>query len=142
MTCCTMQRSVVIGGGRIVVSTYRIARTKALPFQGGLEDSDEPPCHLDETFLGNDSRRLAGSALRERLELYAIGQARARRGCPCGDVGRHSCRCPCGGSIELIGRKLFPQLRKNVVCDVGGHQRDNPGGASAVYFLNQIGRNA
>ena len=30
---CTMQRSVVIGGGRVVVSTYRIAGTKALPFQ-------------------------------------------------------------------------------------------------------------
>ena len=40
------------------------------------------------------------------------------------------------------GRKLFPQLRKNVVCDVGGHQRDNPGGASAAYFPNQTGRNS
>jgi uncharacterized membrane protein len=38
---CTMQRSVVIGSGRIVVSAYRIARTKALPFQSGLEYSDE-----------------------------------------------------------------------------------------------------
>src|ERR1700730_11195485 len=49
MARCPMQRSVVIGGGRVMVSAYWIARTKALPFQGGLEDSDEPPCHLDET---------------------------------------------------------------------------------------------
>src|ERR1700730_9990393 len=49
---CTMQRSVVIGSGRIVVSTYRIARTKALPFQSGLENSHKPPCDLDETTQG------------------------------------------------------------------------------------------
>jgi hypothetical protein len=49
---CTMQRSVVIGSGRIVVSTYRIAGTKALPFQSGLENSHKPPCDLDETTQG------------------------------------------------------------------------------------------
>ena len=47
-----MQRSVIIGGGRVVVSAYGIAGTKALPFQGGLENSNEPPCDLDETAQG------------------------------------------------------------------------------------------
>jgi hypothetical protein len=44
-----MQRSVVIGGGRVVVSAYGIARTKTLAFQGGFENSDKPPCDFDET---------------------------------------------------------------------------------------------
>ena len=44
-----MQRSVIIGGGRVVVSAYGIAGTKALPFQSGFENSDKPPCDLDET---------------------------------------------------------------------------------------------
>ena len=33
MARCAMQRSVVIGGGWVVVSAYWIARTKAPPFQ-------------------------------------------------------------------------------------------------------------
>jgi hypothetical protein len=46
---CAMQRSVIIGGGRVVVSAYGVAGAKPLPFQGGLENSDKPPCDLDET---------------------------------------------------------------------------------------------
>jgi len=45
----SMQRSVIIGSGGIVVSTYGIAGTKTLPFQSGLENLDKPPCDLDET---------------------------------------------------------------------------------------------
>jgi TPR repeat protein len=44
-----MQRSVFIGGGRVVVSAYGIAGTKSLPFKGGLENADKSPCDLDET---------------------------------------------------------------------------------------------
>src|SRR5580704_12524512 len=45
----TMQRSVFIGGDRVVVGAHGIAGTKALPFKGGPENSYKPPCHLDKT---------------------------------------------------------------------------------------------
>lgn len=46
---CPMQRSVIISGGRVVVSAYGISGTKALPFQSGLENANKPSCDLDET---------------------------------------------------------------------------------------------
>jgi hypothetical protein len=49
VACCSMQRSVVIGSGRVVVSAYGIAGTKALPFKGGPENLDKSPGDLDET---------------------------------------------------------------------------------------------
>ena len=47
MARCPMQGSVIIGSGRVVVSTYGIAGTKALPFQSGPENLDKTPCDFD-----------------------------------------------------------------------------------------------
>jgi hypothetical protein len=44
-----MQRSIIIGRGRIVISAHGVAGTKPLPFQSGPENLDEPTCDLDET---------------------------------------------------------------------------------------------
>ena len=44
-----VQRAVLIGGGRVVVSTHGIAGTKALPLQSRFENSDKPTCDLHET---------------------------------------------------------------------------------------------
>lgn len=49
MTRCPMQHPVFIGSNRVVIGAYRIAGTEALPFESGLENSDESPCDLDET---------------------------------------------------------------------------------------------
>ena len=43
-----MQRSVLVAGGGIVVNAYRIAGTKSLSLQCGLENSTKPTCDLDE----------------------------------------------------------------------------------------------
>jgi hypothetical protein len=40
-----MQHSLFTGGSRVAVSTHG---TKALPFERGFENSDEPPGNLDE----------------------------------------------------------------------------------------------
>ena len=49
MACGPVQRSVFIGGGRVVVSAYGIAGTKALPFQSRLENLHEPSRYLHQT---------------------------------------------------------------------------------------------
>jgi hypothetical protein len=49
MAGCAMQCSIVMGDRRIVVGTDRITGTEALSFQGGLEEPNEAPRHLDET---------------------------------------------------------------------------------------------
>ena len=48
MARCPMQGSVIIGSGRVVVSTYGIAGAKAFPFKSGSENLDKPLCDFNE----------------------------------------------------------------------------------------------
>ena len=43
------ERPIIVGGSGIMVRTDRIAGTETLSFQGGLEEPNEAPRHLDET---------------------------------------------------------------------------------------------
>jgi hypothetical protein len=73
---CPMERAVLIGSGGVVVSAYGIAGTKALPFQGGFENSDKPPRDLEET------AHCALIACGGGVEPAALEHAGARRCAP------------------------------------------------------------
>ena len=92
-----MQCSIIMGDRWIVVRAHRIAGTEALSFQGGLEEPNEAPRHLDETtqrsLIAGSGRVDQNSAL-GWLPLSWKPPAKTTLSSPRPTVCRVCCRCP------------------------------------------------
>jgi len=146
VACSPMQRSVIIGGGRVVVSAYGIAGTQALPFQSGLESADKSPGDLDEAA---QRALIAGRC--------SIDQDPAKNRLPCDTREHVDALLQRAGRVSAIDRHLAHQGMRETVCHhilgpltfsetVLAHQRAfgtlgfDPGGRSPLK-LSRAGQN-
>ena len=105
MACRTVQRPIIVSGSGIMVRANRIAGTEALSFQGGLEEPNEAPRHLDET---TQRSLIAGSG---RVDQYsALGRLPRK-------ARRHvKALLQRAGRIPAVERDLAHQGMRETMC--------------------------